>query len=85
MAPRLKALLFLCAAWVLSPLASAQDGGGAGATPDFRVYIFGAYSAVFVLLFGFVAVLFGRQKALDREVDILKERLARKEARGETG
>jgi CcmD family protein len=42
---------------------------------DFRGYVFGAYTAVFVLLFAFLGVLFLRVRNLGREVDDLKDRV----------
>ena len=38
-------------------------------------YLFAAYSIVWALVFGYILLLLGRQKRLQREIDSLKEAL----------
>ena len=38
-------------------------------------YLFAAYSIVWALVFGYILLLLGRQKRLQREIDSLKETL----------
>jgi CcmD family protein len=46
-------------------------------------YIFGAYTAAFVLLFAFLAVLFTRVRSIGRETEDLKEQVNRSREEGE--
>ena len=50
--------------------------GGAGARlGDFRAYVFGAYSAITLLLLLYCARLASKQRALGKELEALEERL----------
>lgn len=43
-------------------------------------YLFAAFSIVWAVVFGYVLLLFNRQKALHREIDSLRQALKEKEA-----
>jgi len=45
-------------------------------------YLFAAYSIIIAVIFGYLFSLYLRQRRLDREVEILKERLEREDTRG---
>lgn len=57
----------------LPTLAMAQET--ASGVKDFRGYVFGAYTAAFVILFALLGFLFGRQNRITDEVEALRERL----------
>ncbi len=44
-------------------------------------FLFGAYSIVWAVVFGYVLSLLNRQKKLDKEIDSLKESLGEKEVK----
>ncbi len=50
--------------------------------PDFRAYVFGAYTIAFLLLFAFAGYLYARQRQIDREIGALKKRIERKAQSG---
>ena len=57
----------------LPAVAVAQET--ASGVKDFRAYVFGAYTAAFVVLFGLLAVLLARQGRLAAELEELRERV----------
>ena len=44
------------------------------APPDFRPYVFGAYTVAFILLFAFLAIIWRKQAALDSQIAELKKK-----------
>jgi heme exporter protein CcmD len=64
-------VLTLAAALLLPLAAHAQTD--AAKPQDYRAYVFGAYAVTFVLLFTFVAIVFVKQRAIDREITRLKK------------
>ena len=45
-------------------------------------YLFAAFTVIWALVFGYVFVLFSRQKKLKREIESLKQAIENKGARG---
>ncbi len=44
------------------------------------VYLFATFAIIWALVFGYVLILYNRQRRLRREIDTLKQALKRKEA-----
>ena len=61
---------------VALPVVASAQGSDSG-VKDFRAYVFGAYTAAFVVLFGLLAVLFARQGRIADELEELRERVER--------
>ena len=60
---------------LLPGLAAAQET--ASGVKDFRGYVFGAYTAAFIVLFGLLAVILVKQRRITEEVEELRERVAK--------
>jgi len=57
------------------PLHEDFTSGAGPRLGDFRPYVFGAYSAVFILLALFCLFLYARHRALCDDIDALRDRL----------
>ncbi len=68
-----RVLLVVLLVMALPAVALAQET--ASGVKDFRAYVFGAYTAAFVVLFGLLAVLLARQKRIAVDIEDLAERV----------